>query len=166
MVSQQEAIRISASCNFFQGRGPNDASVTFKGIKVNARTSLTVDTDTSNASLFGLQEAGLSMNEISTLTVPGVFALSKPVLNPTIQLQNNFVKATCGVVHVSYDHAKDQQKDTNDMDSQKQAELMHIPISLRIVVNQIVVDSQGDPSLSLQCDLLCIQHETPSNGEP
>lgn len=164
MESNQEAICVRGSCNFFQGRSPNGAVGTLKGLKFNGKRSQKSDTAPS---MFGLLEAGLSIKELSTLSVPGAFALSKPVLNLTIQLRNNVAEATFTAINISHFHTND--KHANNGKSQHEAAPLHFPIPFRIFVHEFVVESQTPDSasslLSLKLKTLSMEHGNPSKGE-
>eukprot|EP00980_Cylindrotheca_fusiformis_P007445 scaffold1537_cov108-Cylindrotheca_fusiformis.AAC.4 len=167
VIPRNAVVRVDGTCNFFRGRAPNQATTVIKGMKFFAEKC---QTDTATEMMFGLQEAGISIKEISALRIPGLLSLSKPVLDSTLQLRNNVANATFNTIHVSCsDDATDMAaNDNNEAKSQETASFAQIPMDFNLSVSQVVLDfpeSGGDadaPLPSLRVSLLSIEHEKPS----
>eukprot|EP00980_Cylindrotheca_fusiformis_P030807 scaffold25452_cov122-Cylindrotheca_fusiformis.AAC.1 len=170
MIPKDEVFRVDGTCNAIRGRAPNQATTVIKGVNFYAENC---QADAAAETMFGLQEAGISMKEISDLKIPGLLTLSKPVLNATLQLQNNVVNANFNSVHISSSgDARDMEEDhQTDVKLQETASRVQIPIDFRLSVSQVIFDFpkscyDGNELSSLHLSLLCIEHEKPSvHGE-
>ena len=168
LLPHQETITVNASCTCVQVRGPDQAKLAVKGVRLDMCRNLTNDEDTTSSNLFGTQEFSLSMNEISSLHIPGVLSLSKPILNPKVLLQNDLLKVTCGFIHVSYIHPENQGIDDTTKNDRKVAELGFLSIPIRFAAQQVIIDSIATDTTSqrLQCDQLIVDYMTSSAATP
>jgi hypothetical protein len=168
LLPHQEIITVNASCTCVQVRGPDQAKLAVKGVTLDMCRNLTNDEDTTLSNLFGTQEFCFSMNEISCLHIPGVLSLSKPILNPKVQLQNALLKVTCGFIHVSYIHPENQEIDETTKNDRRVAESGFISIPIRFAAQQAIIDSVATDTTSqrLQCDQLIVDYMTSFEATP
>jgi len=128
-------ICVNATCNYIQGRDKTQADFSAKGVKLNLQKNLIE----SKAEFLDLKEMELTLSELSTLSIPGKFALARPIYNSTIHLKDNFMKLNCDRIHVSC--VQPVKKCIDAGEEKTSEEFARMPVSFGITVNQVIIDS-------------------------
>ena len=94
VTPDETTTKINATCNCIQGRDENQADFSIKGFKMKLCKNMLDGKD----EFLGLKEMHCTMNEVSTLSIPGKLKLAKPICNPVIQLKNNSINVKCDFI--------------------------------------------------------------------
>jgi hypothetical protein len=161
-------VTMDAACNFFQGRGPDQSELRAKGVKLHAIKTTIDEPEASKSSL------EIQIHEISTLRVPGVLNLTKPLRNPIVTFEDGWVAVTCDLIHLAYLGAENNSADkakghktTQDgnlpeskCERQPVATQMDLPVPIRFVARQLYVQhlaTSAGTEHSLQSDQVHIE---------
>jgi hypothetical protein len=167
------AVTITAVCNYLQGRGPDQSDLAAKGIKIEA-----VKTNKPEESNIGIQKATLSIKEISTLRVSGVFSLAKPVHDSLIRFEDDCLLGTCGSIDLvlyfltengTQNRKYEEKTDSSQHSPSSSLSLFEIPIPVRFTVRQLWIKSvapEADLEKSLHCDQVWIESIPASEMQP
>jgi len=88
MLFNHEEITFDTSCNYFQGRGENQASFAIKGIRLKMCKTLKHNVNKS-PNIYGIHNIELNMIAISSFHLPGIGKITKEISGATLEFGTN-----------------------------------------------------------------------------